>query len=209
MKSTLNVLGLVCAILFGGFDLVSAQGCIGSLTELTALQVARGNQTTTPVTYILCPNTVYVATDFELFELNGNASYLCGASGSSSNKCIVRGGFFQLLIAFFSYDFSDKDNILISGFTFEQAEISSATIAFPGRFTIRDCIFKVSNIPFVIQFNVCCAANLPPSLFFNIVARTTTITAFLISFITLILPYVVNCRHTKTGWSNAAISCAS
>ena len=154
MKSTVNVLGLACAIFVSCFDLVSAQGCIASLTELTALQEARGN-TNTVVTYVMCPNTVYVPTDYELFELNGNANYLCGTSGSSSNNCIVRGGAFQLSIALYPYGFSKKDNILISGFTFEQAEIANGAIAAGGNYTVRDCIFRVRIIPSMCISFIC------------------------------------------------------
>jgi hypothetical protein len=71
----------------------SPVGCIGNLTQLTALQEARGNKVATPVTYIMCPNTVYLPTDYELFELNGNANYLCGANGASSNNCTVLSSF--------------------------------------------------------------------------------------------------------------------
>jgi hypothetical protein len=121
----------------------SPVGCIGNLTQLTALQEARGNKVATPVTYIMCPNTVYLPTDYELFELNGNANYLCGASGASSNNCTVIGGYFQLSVAMYAYDFADKDNIVISGFTFEKAEIANAAVATVGQTTFRDCIFKV------------------------------------------------------------------
>jgi hypothetical protein len=119
--------------------------CIANLTQLTALQDARGKKTSKSVTYIMCPNTVYVPTDYELFELSGNATYLCGTSGASSNNCIVRGGDFQLSITLYAWNFATKDNILISGFTFEKSGISTGAIAAPGRFTIRDCIFRVSE----------------------------------------------------------------
>jgi hypothetical protein len=121
----------------------AVQSCIANFTQLVALQEARGNNVTTPATYIMCPNTVYVPTDFEKFELNGNAKYLCGASGSSANSCIVRGGSVQLSVAMYAYNFADKDNILISGFTFEKAELVNAVVAISGRMTFQDCIFKV------------------------------------------------------------------
>jgi hypothetical protein len=131
--------------LLGSCDLVNAQeDCIADFATLTALQTARGNDVATPVTYVFCPNTVFVPTDVEFLDLNGNAKYLCGTSGASSNNCIVRGGFIQFLISVGSWDLADKDNILISGFTFEQCDVSNAVIAAPGRFTIRDCIFQVT-----------------------------------------------------------------
>jgi hypothetical protein len=140
-KLLLNLVALSCICNFAYAQ--SAVGCIGNLTQLTALQEARGNKVATPVTYIMCPNTVYLPTNYELFELNGNANYLCGASGASSNNCTVLGGNFQLSVAMYAYNFADKDNIVISGFTFEKAEIANAAVATVGRTTFRDCIFKV------------------------------------------------------------------
>jgi hypothetical protein len=119
--------------------------CIGTLGKLLDLQTARGNKVFTPVTYVMCPNTVYLANDEEFLQLNGNATYLCGEDGSSANNCILRGGSGQLSITFFAYDRAPKDNILVSGFTFEQAEFFTATIAMYGRSTIRDCIFRVRD----------------------------------------------------------------
>jgi hypothetical protein len=150
MLSMLKASVFASVIFVSGFGRTSGQGCIANFTQLAALQVARGKNTSTPVTYIMCPNTVYVPSsdaEYELFELNGNATYLCGTSGSSSNNCIVRGGFFQISIALFSFDFAVKENIFISGFTFESSEISSGAIAAPGQnFTIRDCIFQVNIV---------------------------------------------------------------
>jgi hypothetical protein len=122
-----------------------APACIGTLGTLLSLQTARGNNVTTPVTYVMCPNTVYLANDEEFLQLNGNATYLCGVDGASANNCIIRGGSVQLGISYFTYDQSSKDNILVSGFTFEQAEFSTAFIAMYGRSIIRDCIFRVRD----------------------------------------------------------------
>ena len=143
------VLALAASMALNG--VLAQSPCISTLTELTALQDARGKRTDTPVTYIMCPNTVYLVNDYELFELNGNANYLCGTSGASSNNCIVRGGAVQLSITLYPYGFSVKDNILISGFTFEQGELTNGVIAAGGQYTIRDCIFQVKNtLPFCI-----------------------------------------------------------
>ena len=131
--------------------LAKAQACIGTLADLAALQNARGKNISTPVTYVMCPNTVYLVTDYEYLELNGNASYLCGEDGSSANRCILRGGSLQMAIFYFSFDRSRKDNILVSGFTFEKADFFTASIAMHGRSTFRDCIFKVSYKPKVIR----------------------------------------------------------
>lgn len=122
---------------------VSADGCIGNYAELTALQVERGVNNSIPVTYVICPNTVFNLKNQPGLELNGNTNYLCGEDGSSKNNCVVTGGSIQFIIALFAYDLSNKDNILLSGFTFENAEISNAAIASSGSFIIRDCIFKV------------------------------------------------------------------
>lgn len=131
----LTIANCICAI--------SAEDCIGSYTKLTALQNARGANNSVPVTYVICPNTVFNLKNQPGLDLNGNTNYLCGQDGSSKNNCIVTGGDVQFTIAFFAYDLSNKDNILLSGFTFEQGQISNAAIASSGSFTIRDCIFKV------------------------------------------------------------------
>ena len=122
-----------------------AQACIGTLGELDALQTSRGNDVATQVTYVMCPNTVYLANDEELLYLNGNANYLCGADGSSANNCIIRGGSLQLAIFLPTFDSAPKDNILVSGFIFEQSTFSNAAISMSGRSTIRDCIFRVRS----------------------------------------------------------------
>ena len=117
--------------------------CIDSYAELRALEIARGNNTAVPVTYVICPNTVFDLTGELEWDLNGNTQYLCGDDGSSANNCVVTGGQFQVGISNFPYNFSNKTNILLAGFTFEKAEIASASIAYPGTFEICDCIFKV------------------------------------------------------------------
>jgi hypothetical protein len=89
---------------------------------------------------------VYEPTDFEFIQLNGNASYLCGTNGASANQCIISGGYLQLGILLFSYGDSSKDNILVSGFTFEKSTSANVAIAVNGRSIFRDCIFKVSCI---------------------------------------------------------------
>ena len=122
---------------------VSAEDCIGSYAELSALQIARGANNSIPVTYVICPNTVFNLKNQPGLDLNGNTNYLCGEDGSSKNNCVWTGGDIQFTIALFAYDFSSKGNILLSGFTFEKAGISNAAIATSGNFTIRDCIFKV------------------------------------------------------------------
>ena len=125
-------------------EIVVAEDCIGSFAELRMLEIARGNNNTIPVTYVICPNTVFDLADEGVeWDLNGNTDYLCGNDGVSTNNCVVTGGEFQFSATYFPYGFSNKDNILLSGFTFQKAEINSGYIAYPGNFIIRDCIFKV------------------------------------------------------------------
>jgi hypothetical protein len=124
----------------------AVQSCIGNLTALVALQEARGKNVATHVTYVMCPNTVYEANGNEYLELNGNASYLCGDNGASANQCIIRGGELQVSIFFGSYGLSNKDNILISGFIFEQSTFGNLAIASDGRSIFRDCIFRVRSM---------------------------------------------------------------
>lgn len=119
------------------------QPCISSYAELTSLEAARGNNNAVPVTYIICPNTVFNLTGEFEWNLNGNTNYVCGYDGASTNNCVVTGGEFQFTVSLFPYNFSSKDNIVISGFTFEKAAIASGAIASSGNFEICDCIFKV------------------------------------------------------------------
>ena len=141
LKSTTLILAFLTVA--NCISTVSAEDCIDSYAELTALQIARGGNNAIPVTYVICPNTVFDLTNDVEWDLNGNTNYLCGEDGSSTNNCIVTGGLFQFAVSSFPYGFSNKDNILISGFTFQKAEIGNAAIASSGNFVIRDCIFKV------------------------------------------------------------------
>lgn len=120
-----------------------AANCIGSFEQLSALEAERGSNNTISVTYVICPNTLFNFKRTLTWDLNGNTNYLCGEDGSSTNNCVVTGGEFQFNVALFPYNRSNKDNILLSGFTFQKARIASAAIASSGNFIIRDCIFKV------------------------------------------------------------------
>jgi hypothetical protein len=143
MFSKVNIIiALLTVVHF--FTPTTASACINNFTVLETLQIARGNKTETPVTYVICPNTVFNFTNTSnTLETNGNASYLCGADGSSANNCLVVGGEFQLVSAVFPFGRSSKDNILISGFTFTKAELATGAVGAPGKFTMRDCIFRV------------------------------------------------------------------
>jgi hypothetical protein len=127
-------------------SVASAENCIRSTAELATLQSQRGANNSIPVTYVFCPNTIFDLTGQPFLELNGNTNYFCGVDGSSKNNCIFTGGEIQFIIDLFSFDFSSKDKILLSGLTFEKGQISSATIATSGSFVIRDCIFKVRDV---------------------------------------------------------------
>jgi hypothetical protein len=96
-------------------------------------------------------STVYAPTD-KFLELNGNASYLCGVNGALANQCIIRGGSIHVGVFLYSYGGSSKDNILVSGFTFEQSEFSNVAIAASGRLMFRDCVFKVSCLRFFARW---------------------------------------------------------
>jgi hypothetical protein len=145
MLLKLNLFLFVAFVAHNAKTANAVKSCIGSLTKLAALQDARGNNTATPVSYVMCPNTVYEAKDYEI-QLNGNASYLCGSNGVSANQCIIRGGDIQVGIRWYSYDESSKINILVSGFTFEKSRYGNVAIDVNGRSIFRDCIFKVSCI---------------------------------------------------------------
>jgi hypothetical protein len=143
MFTKINVVGALLVVV-QLFPSVTASKCIGNFTALRALQDARWNNTATPVTYVICPGTVFNFTGtFDSWDMNGNETYLCGADGSSTNKCVVTGGEFQFISAFFPFGRSSKDNILVSGFTFTKAELATGAVAAPGKFTMRDCIFRV------------------------------------------------------------------
>jgi hypothetical protein len=123
---------------------IAASECIGNFTVLQTLDNARVGNTTTPVTYVICPNTVFNFTLGGFWDLKGNTSYLCGADGASTNNCLVTGGGgLQFIIGFDGS--SNKGDILVSGFTFTKSELTNGVIANPGKSTFRDCIFKVSQ----------------------------------------------------------------
>ena len=127
----------------------TAEQCIGSFAALRKLEIKRWNNNTIPVTYVICPNTVFDMEPIKeqyLWDMNGNTNYLCGADGSSKNNCTVTGGDAQFLISYYAYGQSSKDNILISGFTFEKAALANGATGISGKHTIRDCIFRVSSM---------------------------------------------------------------
>ena len=128
---------------------VTAEQCIGSFDALRELEFKRWNNNTIPVTYVICPNTVFdmeVIKEQYQWEMNGNTNYLCGADGSSKNNCTVTGGDVHFQISYYAYGQSSKNNILISGFTFEKAYFVNGVTGMSGKHTIRDCIFRVSSM---------------------------------------------------------------
>jgi hypothetical protein len=144
---SVNIVVIAFLILVHCMSTVAASECIGSFNALRKLEVARGNNNSIPVTYVICPNTVFdMAKTADYWEMNGNTNYLCGSNGSSKNNCIVTGGDVHFLIYFYALDQSSKENILVSGFTFEKAASINGQIGYWGKHTIRDCIFRVSAI---------------------------------------------------------------
>jgi hypothetical protein len=144
--------------------------CIGSLEALRTLEYARGNNNTIPVTYVICPNTVFDMDETYYWEMNGNTNYLCGVDGSSKNNCTVTGGTVHFLIYSFAYDRSSKENILVSGFTFQKATEIVGQIGYWGKHTFRDCIFRVSVLVRTQLVNLLRSSllNTPTTLLSNI-----------------------------------------
>lgn len=84
--------------------------------------------------YVVCPNThitvgvpafgfdIYEGGDWPLMALGPDVKILCGASGSSSNNCVLKSSFFHFAT---TPDFPSlgvhgiwADNLFVSGFTF-------------------------------------------------------------------------------------------
>jgi hypothetical protein len=142
---SLNTFVIAFLTLIHCISAATAAECIGSFDALRALEVARGNNNTVPVTYVICPNTVFnMANAVEVWEMNGNTNYLCGTNGSSKNNCIVTGGDVHFLIYIYAFDQASKENIVVSGFTFEKAAYINGAIGYWGKHTFQDCIFRVS-----------------------------------------------------------------
>ena len=132
-----------------------------------------------PRTYILCPNTVYdIADSFDQdrrprndkqspLVLGRSHIYIkCGSTGSSDNKCVFRGGHFQVhmsplfltkrtptneegdeLATTTINTPNNKDNrpiqnAVLQGITFTEADSFNILAEYPGELTILDCVFE-------------------------------------------------------------------
>lgn len=136
-----------------------------------------------PRTYILCPDTVYdIADSFDtdrrprdgkqapLIIGRSHIYIKCGETGSSSNKCVFRGGHFQVHLSplFLSptRDASEDDggdfsssatssatttnnrderpilNAVLQGITFTEAGSFNVLAEYPGELLLQDCIFR-------------------------------------------------------------------
>jgi hypothetical protein len=102
-----------------------------------------------PRTYVLCPDTVFLIGDLNdggQYPIlpRSNVAYKCGDEGLSSNNCVIRGGAVQLITIGFDGDSSvGLDNVLVSGLTFESADIRSVVLDKPGEITFVDCVLQV------------------------------------------------------------------
>ena len=133
---------------------VPIRPCYSNLTEIYDLVSLKSPFIVE--TYILCPDTIYVMGSFDpVGDVNtegwdpiftrGNSIFQCGASGKSSNNCIIRGGDIQILHEAITYNKESKDNVVIKGITFEDASSGSIILA-SGHISIIDCIFRVSRM---------------------------------------------------------------
>lgn len=140
---------------FYGIQDVCAQGfvddfavsCFDNLITLNYFLEMRENAFEV-VDYILCPNTV-----FDLRESGGdepilvrkNTRILCGADGKRSNDCRLHGGRMQLASWSHTYMERTKENVFVSGVTFDNAELASAVFVSQGDIHFVDCLFIVSS----------------------------------------------------------------
>jgi hypothetical protein len=159
-------------------DMVNA-ACFSSLKALNNAQVTRAMAMDygTVATYVLCPNTVFDAPfefdpDYTFNETNlffkhnnglvldGNSRYLCGEDGKSSNNCTIKefnGNGGQILSLTTIFNFTSKDNILVSGITIDgsTSPVPAINIIAPGNIKFNDCVVQVYLLLLsLIDFNV-------------------------------------------------------
>lgn len=133
--------------------LISAQApCFSNLNDLS--KAIHDKATFTVETFILCPDTVfnvgflnsdngYDGGDAPI-PMRANSKILCGEDGSSANKCVLRGGGYQVIATINLFVGEDPDNVLVSGITFDSPKGNGALLVSPGDITFNDCIFQVS-----------------------------------------------------------------
>jgi len=137
-------------------------GCLTSINSL-ALREASVADTSAQRTYTLCINTEFEVGKLnydndivlrdgtgqknDMIPLRSNLRIMCGASGSRSNNCVVRGG--DVLVDgthFFGISRSARlDNVTVEGITFVGAEKHALWFTRQGSGVVfRDCEFRVS-----------------------------------------------------------------
>jgi hypothetical protein len=110
-------------------------------------------------TYRLCGNQEYNIrtsdaeddnrenTTLPLILGRSNVHVLCGASGSSSNLCTLRGGTYQLTIVDDYRAGKPFQNILVQGLTFQEAKSYNVATGSNNDVMLKDCIFSVRKNP--------------------------------------------------------------
>lgn len=129
--------------------------CIDSLYSIHQAEVELSDDKNVR-TYILCPNTTYqLATSFgaERKPLNGQSPLIlgrsnihiqCGNDGKSENKCILKGGHFQVhMFDEFNIDLP-IDNVVVMGVTFTEVTSFGVLAETKGDLKLIDCVFTVS-----------------------------------------------------------------
>lgn len=86
------------------------------MRELALL--AGGKQPESSYRLILCPNTVFDASNATLTPLLNNVMFLCGENGSRENGCEFRGGTAQVAIEDSIIDAHKVNTVSIMGLTF-------------------------------------------------------------------------------------------
>lgn len=95
------------------------------------------NSNASEIVYTLCPDTVLDAVDVTLEPYWNNSAFVCGAAGSSADRCVVKGGSLQVLIN----ARPNMTNLFFQGITFADAEGFSIAAFATGAVTaeFRDC----------------------------------------------------------------------
>jgi hypothetical protein len=128
--------------------------CFNSLDPIRVAEDAQEDDSELR-TYVLCPQTVFgVAKVFKQDGSPKNGQYplvlgrsnihiMCGDDGKSENKCVLKGGLFQ--VGFYDEYETGKavTNALVQGLTFQDAKNTNVLAENVGDISLRDCIFKV------------------------------------------------------------------
>ena len=133
-------------------SVVGQSTCYKTITDINSAVAADlsaihgGSKPGPPYVFTLCPNTVFTSGQPLTATLSG-AEFKCGASGSVTDSCIIKGGSNQVLIQDPGVSGYTLQNVTFQGITFDgstQASIfanaSSATTA-----SFIDCSWSVSS----------------------------------------------------------------